>query len=79
MPEAAPCPARPRPADDQDQLLGSLDFMPLLKEHVTDKGTQFSNFVTCRCFGRVNRLGAAFQPMLERGMSVSQRGSQQDS
>lgn len=27
--------------DDQDAAMGSLDYMPLLKKHITDEGTKF--------------------------------------
>ncbi|EPE35025.1 Alkaline phosphatase-like protein [Glarea lozoyensis ATCC 20868] len=29
--------------DDQDQRLGSLDYMPLLKKHITDQGTRYKS------------------------------------
>jgi N-acetylglucosamine-6-sulfatase len=43
--------------DDQDQRMGSLDYMPLLKKHIIDEGTLYkSHYCTIAicCPSRVN-------------------------
>jgi N-acetylglucosamine-6-sulfatase len=43
--------------DDQDQRMGSLDYMPLLKKHVIDEGTLYKNHyctIAICCPSRVN-------------------------